>query len=94
MWSVSPPFGDPRALYRAIDGFITSIWGGAQEPQSGSRMVQGGGSGAERAAFIETEWVDFPVVLLRRVPTVQTCAADRRDSPGAVLGPGLTCPLL
>ena len=22
------------------------------------------------------------------------CAADRRDSPGAVLGPGLTCPLL
>ena len=81
-------------------------------------MVQRGGGGAERAAFLvqlfglyvlvtqqflfddvpQFQFVnrvmDFPVVLQRRGTHSANCAADRRDAPGAVLGPGLTCPLL
>ena len=34
------------------------------------------------------------VVLQRRVPTVQNCADDRRDSPGDALGPVLDMPIV
>ena len=43
--------------------------------------------------FIDSGWT-FLLCLLRRLPTVQTVQVDRRDSPVAVLGPGVDMPVI
>ena len=43
--------------------------------------------------FIDSGWL-FLLCVQRRVPTVQNCAADRRDSSGAALGPVLDMPVV
>ena len=62
---------DPRARCRAIDGLITSVWGGAGEPQSGfPDGARGRGRGGAGGVLVQLFDLYVPVTMQRQGPAI------------------------